>query len=209
MEEVSLFQVYPKKHLAFIIKELLNNDFEWESPYDDGEDNIEKLERATAPFNEPISDIDMEFFAKLIEINEPLTDEILNSQINKSLYERLELPKVDKYEVHWKEWGSCTFERFFRDTWSSYDEDWVENGMDKGHNDGSYEKWSAEYDTDYENFDTHDDMYTSIEKVQNHKTTNESILDKLIKEDTSYAIDSLDRKSLLILKSIIDKKLGL
>ena len=209
MEDISLFHNYPKKILAFIIKELLDNNFNWKSPYDDAEDNIEIVEKVTAPFGEPISDIDMEFFAKLIEINESISNEISNSPFKKSLYDTLQLPEVEKYEVHWKEYGSCTFKRFFRDTWFSYDENWVESGMNKGNNDGSYEKWSAENDTDYEDFDTYDDTYTSIEKIQNNKTTNESILDKLIKEDTSYAIDSLDRKSLIILKSIIDKKLGL
>ena len=81
--------------------------------------------------------------------------------------------------------------------------------MNSANNSGSWDKWSAESDTEYDNFDTYDDAITDIDRIETNKTTNESILDKLIKEDTSYAIDSLDRKSLLILKSIIDKKLGL
>jgi hypothetical protein len=205
MEISSLFQNYSKKHLAFIISGLINNKFDFTNPYED-DDNIEILEDAVKPFGESISDIDMEFFAKLIQNDEELAVEIANSKPSKSLYERLVIPKVDKYNVHWKETGSCTYERFFRDTWSSYDEDWVENGIDKGHNDGSYEKWLAEYDTDYENFEVYDDTYTSIEKIVE---TKQSGIDKLVIENTSYAIDSLDRKSLIILKSIIDKKLGL
>jgi hypothetical protein len=46
----------------------------------------------------------------------------------------------------------------------------------------------------------------SIEKISEEK---KSGIDNLVIENTSYAIDSLDRKSLIILKSIIDKKLGL
>jgi hypothetical protein len=130
----------------------------------------------------------------------------LNSQINKSLYERLEIPKIDKYNVHWKESGSCNYTRFYRDTWSSYDEDWVEYAMDTANSNGNYSKWEAEYDEDYENFEAYDDTYTSIEKITE---TKQSGIDKLVIENTSYAIDSLDRKSLIILKSIIDKKLGL
>ena len=208
MEDVSLYHAYPKKHLAFIIKELLDNDFDWGDPYAD-DDNIEILESAVAPFNEGVSDIDMEFFAKLIEINEQLALLIQTSKPNKNLYERLELPKIERFKVYWKEWGSCHFTRYYNDEWSSYNEDWVESDMNSANNSGSWDKWSAESDTEYDNFDTYDDAITDIDRIETNKTTNESILDKLIKEDTSYAIDSLDRKSLLILKSIIDKKLGL
>ena len=208
MEDVSLFHAYPKKHLAFIIKELLDNDFDWEDPYAD-DDNIGILEAAAAPFNEGISDIDMEFFAKLIEINEQIALLIQTSKPNKNLYERLELPKLEKYKVYWKEWGSCHFTRYYNDEWSSYDGNWVQSAMDSAHNHGNWDKWSADSDTEYDDCETYDDTVTDIEKIDTNKTTNESIFDKLIKEDTSYEIDSLDRKSLLILKSIIDKKLGL
>jgi hypothetical protein len=205
MENASLFQNYSKKHLAFIISELINNNFDFTDPYAD-DDNMQILEDVVKPFGESISDIDMEFFAKLIKNDEELAVQIGNSKPSKSLYERLVIPKVDKYNVHWKEYGTCTYERYFRDTWDSYDQDWVEYAIDKAHNDGNYVKWDAEYDTDYENFETHDDTYTSIEKITE---TKQSGIDKLVIENTSYAIDSLDRKSLIILKSIIDKKLGL
>jgi hypothetical protein len=205
MEDISLFHKYPKKHLAFIIAELIKKDFDFGSPYSD-DDNITILEDAVEPFGESISDIDMEFFAKLIKNNRELAIEISNSKPSKFLYEKLEIPKIDKYNVNWKETGSCTYQRFYRDTWSSYDENWVEYAMDKAHSDGNYAKWEAEYDEDYDNFEAYDDTYTSIEKITE---TKQSGIDKLVIENTSYAIDSLDRKSLIILKSIIDKKLGL
>lgn len=205
MENISLFNNYSKKHLAFIITNLINKDFDFEAPYSD-DDNITILEEATEPFGESISDIDMEFFAKLIKNNRELAIEIANSKPSKSLYERLEIPKIDKYNVNWKESGSCDYRRFFRDTWSSYDENWVEYAMDKAHSDGNYSKWESEYDDDYENFEAYDETYTNIEKINEE---NQSGINKLVIENTSYAIDSLDRKSLIILKSIIDKKLGL
>jgi len=205
MEDISLFHKYPKKHLAFIISELIKKDFDFENPYSD-DDNINILYEAVEPFGESISDIDMEFFAKIIRDDKELAIEIANSKPSKSLYERLEIPKIDKYNVNWKETGSCTYERYFRDTWSSYDENWVELAIDSANNEGTYAKWEAEYDVDYENFDMYDDTYTSIEKITE---TKQSGIDKLVIENTSYAIDSLDRKSLIILKSIIDKKLGL
>jgi len=205
MEDISLFHKYPKKHLAFIISELIKKDFDFENPYSD-DNNIDILDEAVEPFGESISDIDMEFFAKIIRDDKELAIEIANSKSSKSLYERLEIPKVDKYNVNWKETGSCTYVRYFRDTWASYDENWVELAIDSANNEGTYYKWDAEYDADYENFDMYDDTYTSIEKITE---TKQSGIDKLVIENTSYAIDSLDRKSLIILKSIIDKKLGL
>jgi hypothetical protein len=205
MEDSSLFHKYSKKHLAFIISELINKNFDFTAPYAD-DNNIEILEEAVKPFGESISDIDMEFFAKLIQNDEELAVQISNSKPSKSLYERLEIPKIDKYNVHWKERGSCDYMRFYRDTWSSYDQDWVEYAMDSANNNGNYSKWEAEYDEDYENFEAYDDTYTSIEKISEEK---KSGIDNLVIENTSYAIDSLDRKSLIILKSIIDKKLGL
>jgi hypothetical protein len=205
MEDISLFHNYSKKHLAIIITELIKNDFDFKNPYSD-DNNINILEEAVEPFGESISDIDMEFFAKIIKNDKELAIEIANSKLSKSLYERLEIPKIDKYNVNWKESGSCNYIRFFRDTWSSYDENWVEYAIDSANNNGNYAKWEAEYDEDYENFEAYDDTYTSIEKITE---TKQSGIDKLVIENTSYAIDSLDRKSLIILKSIIDKKLGL
>jgi hypothetical protein len=205
MEDISLFHNYSKKHLAFIIIGLIKNDFDFENPYSD-DDNITILEDAAEPFGESISDIDMEFFAKLIKNNRELAVQIANSKPSKSLYERLEIPKIDKYNVNWKETGSCSYTRFFRDTWSSYDENWVEYAMDKANSDGNYSKWESEYDEDYDYFEPYDETYTNIEKINEE---NQSGIDKLVIENTSYAIDSLDRKSLIILKSIIDKKLGL
>jgi hypothetical protein len=205
MEDISLFHNYSKKHLAFIIIGLIKNDFDFENPYSD-DDNITILEDAAEPFGESISDIDMEFFAKLIKNNRELAVQIANSKPSKSLYERLEIPKIDKYNVNWKETGSCSYTRFFRDTWSSYDENWVEYAMDKANSDGNYSKWESKYDVDYDYFEPYDETYTNIEKINEE---NQSGIDKLVIENTSYAIDSLDRKSLIILKSIIDKKLGL
>lgn len=205
MNDTSIFQNYSKKFLALIIKRLLDNNFEVNNPYEDDK-NFETFENAVEPFGDPASDIDMEFFAKLIDINEGLCEEIAKSEKpKKSLYDALVIPKIDQYRIYWKENGSCSYTNYYREEWSSYDQNWVEYAKDKAHNDGNYSKYESEFETEYDNYEPYDETTTDIEKISESKS---SSLDKLISENATYVIDSLDRKSLLILKSIIDKKLG-
>ena len=97
---------------------------------------------------------------------------------------------------------SPTLEKWLRQFICTMDEGRLRPGDDSG-----YAPFGVKIIFDgYADLETYDETYTNIEKINEE---NQSGIDKLVIENTSYAIDSLDRKSLIILKSIIDKKLGL
>jgi hypothetical protein len=67
--------------------------------------------------------------------------------------------------------------------------------------------------TDYDNYQVDGETYGHVYNVEYKENKNnfvsDSILDKLVIENTENVVSSLDRQTLLKLKSIIDSKLGL
>jgi uncharacterized SAM-dependent methyltransferase len=66
-------------------------------------------------------------------------------------------------------------------------------------------------DTEYDNFDETDYDYNNVYNVNDNQETiySESILDKLVIENTKDVVGSLDKKTLIKLKSIIESRLRL
>jgi hypothetical protein len=66
-------------------------------------------------------------------------------------------------------------------------------------------------DTEYENFEESDSSYNHVYNVDDKQETiySESILDKLVIENTKDVVNSLDRNTLIKLKSIIESRLRL
>jgi hypothetical protein len=62
--------------------------------------------------------------------------------------------------------------------------------------------------TEYDNFEESDYEFGRVYEV-NDEPVQESILNKLVLENTSEVVNSLDRKTLLELRRIIDSKLRL
>jgi len=91
----------------------------------------------------------------------------------------------------------------------SYDEDWVTDSAIQQSNDGNWNRWEGQETnpTEYENFEESDYSFGDVYEVDETKI--ESILDRLVIENTSEVVNSLDRKTLLELRRIIDSKLRL
>ena len=216
----SQFSKLSKKQLVFISEKLIDEEFPIGNPYDNDHDAaFSTLEGIAKYFNLSIDLEDVEFFSKLLEINEDLfADLFANNRENirnKELIDRLIIPKAEVYNLHYEIYGICRFTEYKSQEFDSYDKDWVKDSAEQRRQDGSWDFWDG-YDrdvTDYDNYQVDGETYGHVYNVEYKENKNnfvsDSILDKLVIENTENVVSSLDRQTLLKLKSIIDSKLGL
>ena len=216
----SQFSKLSKKQLVFICEKLIDEEFPIGNPYENDFDAaFSTLESISKYFNISIDIEDVEFFSKLLEINEDLfADLFANNRENirnKELIDRLIIPKAEAYKLNYEIYGTCSFTEYKSQEFDSYDKYWVKDTAEQRRQDGSWDFWDG-YDrevTDYENYQVDGETYGHVYKVEyKEKKDNfvsDSILDKLVIENTENVVSSLDRQTLLKLKSIIDSKLGL
>jgi hypothetical protein len=221
MTEQSPFSKLPKKQLVFIINKLISNDFPTGNPYSedyDGAYNI--LSRIGNYFNISVNDEDVQFFSKLLDINEDVISELVannGERLNdKSLYEQLEIPEAKTYDLRYTVWGVCNYTEYLSQKFDSYDIDWVQYSANQQIEDGNWDWYDGTNvrETEYENFEQSDMSYDNVYEVNDDDTTNfdvrsESMLDRLVIENTQDVVKSLDKKTLLKLKSIIESRLRL
>lgn len=195
MSEQSIFSKKPKKVLFYITKELLDSDFDWENPYDSYYEDMDLLERYSKYFDEtPISSIDLEFFYKFIQNNLNTINQII--QENKHQWvEGLEIPIAIKYVVDYQLDVSKREIESYETTWDSYDEDWVRESIRQAHSDGNFDWYDGIHiDTDTDYYEVNDENIIDV-KPSNKDLNEHSI------------INSLDKKTLLQLRELIDKRL--
>jgi hypothetical protein len=89
----------------------------------------------------------------------------------------------------------------------SYDMDWVEDSAEQQRQEGNWDMYDGYHirDTVYDNWETSDESFDKVIPVS--ENVKESLLDRLVLENTSEVVSSLDRQTLLKLKSIIDSRL--
>jgi hypothetical protein len=216
----SQFSKLSKKQLVFICEKLIDEEFPIGNPYENDFDAaFSTLESISKYFNISIDIEDVEFFSKLLEINEDLVAELFANNRenikNKELIDRLIIPKAEAYKLNYEIYGTCSFTEYKSQEFDSYDKDWVKDSAEQRRQDGSWDFWDG-YDrdvTDYDNYQVDGETYGHVYNVEYKENKNnfvsDSILDKLIIENTENVVSSLDRQTLLKLKSIIDSKLGL
>jgi len=214
MAEQSQFSRLPKKQLVFFAEKLVDEDFPIGNPYtDDFDSAYSTLQDVSNYFSIKAVQEDVEFFAKFLEINDEIIAELFannkEQMKNRLLIEQLEIPVAKNYNLDYDVDGSCTYTEYFSQEFNSYDEDWVRDSAEQQRSDGSWDIYDGRErsPTDYENFDVNDHHYGDVYEVD--ETTTESILDCLVIENTSEIVNSLDRKTLLELRRIIDSKLRL
>ena len=214
----SQFSKLPKKQLVFISEKLIDEEFPIGNPYDsdfDGAYNI--LKQASNYFGLEATQEDVEFFSKFLEINENIIAELFannrEQMRNTSLIEQLIIPVAKTYDLNYTTWGSCTYTEYKGQYFDAYDKDWVRDSAEQQRQDGNWDMWDGRdiQDTDYENFEESDSSYNHVYNVDDKQETiySESILDKLVIENTKDVVNSLDRNTLIKLKSIIESRLRL
>jgi len=214
--EQSQFSKLPKKQLVFICEKLVDEDFPIGNPYEsDFDDAFNILEEVSKYFGISATHEDVEFFAKLLQINDDLIADLFannkEEMKNRELFEQLVIPVAKSYNLNYSSWGSCSFTNYMVQEFDSYDEEWVKDSAHQQNNDGNWNMWegSERRDTEYENFEESDYSFGDVYEVNESNTRNESVLNRLVIENTSEVVNSLDRKTLLELRRIIDSKLRL
>ena len=214
--EQSQFSKLPKKQLVFICEKLVDEDFPIGNPYtDDFESAYATLREVSKYFSVESTHEDVEFFAKLLEINDEIIADLFannkEQMKNRELIEQLVIPVAKSYNMDYSSWGTCSYTNYMVQEFDSYDEDWVTDSATQQNNDGNWNMWEGQETnpTEYENFEESDYSFGDVYEVNESNTENESVLNRLVIENTSEVVNSLDRKTLLELRRIIDSKLRL
>ena len=214
----SQFSKLPKKQLVFIAEKLVDEDFPIGNPYDtDFDIAYNDLKKISAYFSIEATQEDVEFFSKFLEVNEDIIADLFannrEQMRNSSLIEKLVIPVAKTYDLHYTTWGSCSYTEYKASYFDAYDKDWVTDSAKQQRNDGNWDMWDGRdvRDTEYENFEESDSTYDHVYNVDDKQETiySESILDKLVIENTKDVVNSLDRNTLIKLKSIIESRLRL
>jgi hypothetical protein len=150
-----------------------------------------------------VDDEDVQFFIKFIEINKQLISEISETK-DRSLIDKLVIPIAKTYEMLYSTRGTCTYEVFLKQEIDSYDEDWVRRSILRQHADGYWDTYEG-WETSKPQYDNYEESDWSINSV---RESNKNIQENNFKK-TTKVISSMDKKSLLELKNIIDSRLRL
>jgi hypothetical protein len=214
--EQSQFSKLSKKQLVSISVKLIDQDFPIGNPYEsDYDDAYSILEEVSRYYSIDITHEDVEFFSKFLEINdEIIADLFANNKKeirNSSLIEQLVIPVAKSYNLDYRVWGTCSYTNYMTQEFDSYDEEWVKDSASQQNSDGSWNMWEGQErsETEYDNYEESDYDYEDVYEIDESKNRNESVLDKLVIENTSEVIGSLDKKTLVKLKSIIESRLRL
>ena len=210
--EQSQFSKLPKKQLFLIAEKLIDEDFPTDNPYNnDYEDTYEILNNIGKYFNITVNDEDVQFFSKFLSINDNILAELLDNPKDKSLIERLEIPVAKTYDLHYTVDGSCTYTEYLAQKFDSYDKNWVSDSAEQQIQDGNWDYYQGRTirPIEYDNLEESDRSYVNVYEVEDKKPTKESMLDRLVIENTKDVVNSLDKKTLMELRRIIDSKLRL
>jgi hypothetical protein len=204
--EQSQFSRLPKKQLVLIAEKLVDESFPSGNPYDDYEEHYKNLESIGRYFNISVNDEDVQFFSKFLEINDELLSNIFDG--DKTLIDRLEIPIAKTYDLRYSVWGTCTYDEYLGQYFDAYDEDWVIDSAKQQREDGNWDLYDGRNirETTYDNFDESDYSFDDVYEVNDDKIK-ESLLDRLVLENTSEVVSSLDKQTLLKLKQIIESRL--
>lgn len=210
MADQSQFSRISKKQLLFICERLLDEGFDASYIYDNYDDSYKALEDIGKYFNVSISDEDVQFFGKLLSDNDNLIADIFANQgankNNKELIERLEIPVAKDYELEYTVDGTVNYTEWYTYKVSSYDKSWVDESIRQQYNDGNFDLYEGHLDdTQYDNYEMNDWEFKGVSEVD--PKVQESLLSKLVIENTQDALHSLDKKTLIKLKSLIESRL--
>ena len=139
-----------------------------------------------------------------------MNDDVLSNIFetgDKTLYDKLIIPVAQTCELTYSVWGHCTYDDYMSQKFDTYDMDWVKDSADQQRNDGNWDLYDGYNltDTTYDNFEESDYSFDEVKYIS--EPVKESLLDRLVLKNTSEVVSSLDRQTLLKLKSIIDSML--
>ena len=173
MADQSVFSRYPKKQFVFISEKLIDESFDINLyNANEYEESYNKLENIGKYFNQPISDEDVQFFAKFIEINDDILAKIFGG--DKSLIESLVIPIAKDYEVEYTVDGSCYYTEYYTYNVSSYEKGWVDSMIQYQYGEGIFDFYEGNIEnTEYDNYEMND---WNIQKVNDNLSNNNGVI---------------------------------
>jgi hypothetical protein len=214
----SIFSTYPKKTLVKIASEIIDKGFD--STYNFSSENIDadwdenfailkNISKYVAI--KEINSLDVQFFIKFLNINDDLLSKIFDPNGDKSLIDQLVIPQAKEYTFNYETWGTCTYNEDHVDKTYSYDEKWVKQSVKLDEYEGYWDTWEGEsLDTHYDDHEQSNWDITSVHETYHNpkdKLNTESLLNRLVLENTNEVITSLDKKTLIKLRNIIESRL--
>jgi len=218
MASQSQFSKLSKKQLVFICEKLVDEEFPIGNPYEQDFDHAyNTLKDVSKYFNIEPAHEDVEFFSKLLEINGEIIGVFFannrEEMRNKGLIEQLVIPVSKTYDLHYTTNGTCNFEEFMAQYFDCYDKDWVRDSAEQQRQDGNWDLYDGRNlrETEYDSFEINDESYGHVYEVTEDYIkdgyVNESILDRIVLENTKDVVKSLDKQTLLKLRTIIESRL--
>jgi hypothetical protein len=200
------------KHLVYLSQKMIDEGFSAQNPYDEYDTLSADLKEAVKYFGmKYISRIDMEFLASFITLNDEVLSQLFDSetQNKQELYRQLEIPKPEKYTYDVMATGHGYVTETYKHTELTYNPEWIPTMVDAlRYNSDEFEYYDGELtDTLVEDFEVNNLEVEDISRVMSQNSLKESIIKRLVVENTESMIDSLDFHTLIELKKIIDKKL--
>lgn len=202
------FTSLPLNVLATIAKMCYDEDFNYGFPYDDYNGCKEILEQSSSwVFDGDITSLDVEFIAKLIGDNSELFENNDLKQLKKlDVVKTLRVPQVKTFQVYYDVWGPATYTESYKTDFKTYDKAWIEESIQEGQNEGTWNHYDGDYlGHEVDNFDSDNFAIQEIEEIQN---INESLLSKLIFENTSEVLNDIDEQTLIKLRNLINQRLS-
>lgn len=190
-----------------ITETLMGTNFNFKNPWNNTEDNLQKVKDAAVWLGLNLSLNDMEFMAAFISLNETLIESKMKGEIsNKEIISNLEIPEKKEYRTYYEVWGPATATEKYRTKWESYDEDWVKDSLLYHWREGLWDYYEGSYDGyDLDNFDADNFEVVDVHSINESK---KSVLSKLVVENTEDLIETLDKDTLIELKNLINQKLS-
>jgi hypothetical protein len=200
------------KHLVYLAQKMIDEGFSAKNPYDEYDTLSADLLESVKYFGiKYISRLDMEFLASFISLNDEVLSQLFDSetQNKQELYRQLEIPNPEKYTYDVIASGHGYVTETYKHTELTYNPEWIPTMVDAlRYNSDDFEYYDGELiDTLVDEFEVTNLEVEDISRVMTQTSLKESILKRLVVENTESMIDSLDFQTLIDLKRIIDKKL--
>jgi len=204
--------VFSKKNpemLLFIIKQLTEKGFNFKNPYERFDKNyliIDKISKMVGINS--LSYRDVEFISKFMTDNSELIQKIFETK-DKSLLSELEYPINKMFKIPYEIYSNQSIVEIYTVNWDSYDKKFVRSSLIEARNDGNFDEWTGDLQrTDVLDSETTDWIINDEDITEINTEKTESILDRLVIENTSSVINSLDRNTLINLRNIINSRLS-
>lgn len=198
----------PKKLIANIAKLCIEEGLDYSYPYDDFDDNLQKLQTSSSWASQNVdSTLDLEFMCKFIIDNEKLLGKWIDGELNfNQILGDLTIPKLKKFQTRYEQWGPATYTEQYSIEWKSYNKDWVENSMTEEARNGTWYYSDGDYiGHEVDNWEPDNDKILHVEEIV---PVNESVKHKIILENTSELLKQIDKKSLTELRDLINQRLS-